>query len=479
MDRTSSRAVCVGLALVFVLAACSGNKPVSVNEPTSQGSTTEPSSSGGPTFSNPSGKPVAADPASGATSKGSAKTSPKPFVGGTKQKTSSGITYTAANIFKADEDRVGITDSQLTLCMHAPASLAAAFQDSTDDWTVYWKLLNDSGGIYGRKVNIVIKDDQYNIANGGVAAAQQCYDNNPRPFLMTAGVGFDTVPAVRDWAETHSMLYLASFATEKKLFDLTHSFEGPPSVEQFGAVAGRFVGAKYPHKVGVIWRNSPNWQGGRDRFRQEVAKKGGSVEVDLPVQQNKGDYSNEIKAMKDAKLQTVLAWINVLEFDQLEAQAASQNFYPRWVLAGFNLVTDTVGQDISGEHGPPAIGIWVTPEYHDGDMSAASYYPEVKAMRDAYVKYDPNHKIVDTDWQAWLAFKQITKMFVDCGRDCTRNKLAGMWLSGYKTQLAPLCVTDFARGRGKIGSFAFNFWHAVKRGDAYGWQQDYSCKEDF
>jgi ABC-type branched-subunit amino acid transport system substrate-binding protein len=297
---------------------------------------------------------------------------------------------------------------------------------------------------------------------------------------MMAGTGFDTVPPVRQWAETHRMLYLPSFATEKGLSSLKFSFEPAPSVEQFGAVAGRYVGAHFPKDVGVVWRNSPNWQGGRDRFVAEVKARGGNVpsNANIPVTQNQGNYSSVIKALKDANIKTVLGWINVLEFAQLEEQAAQQNYFPRWVVAGFNLVTDTVGGDINGSKGPPAIGIWVTPEYHSGEITGY-WKDEVAVMRAAYAEFDSGHTVTDTDWQGWLAFKQLTQMFKDCGQDCTRNKLAGMYLSGYKTKMSPLCQVDFARGKGKVGSFAFNIWKAVQRGSANGWQQIETCKESF
>lgn len=473
--------VACGFALALLVSACTGNRPATTVAATGDDFSPQEASeapadkAAGSTRARPA---VARAAGGGSAPSARAATAPaRPNVAGTRQQTRSGFTYKAANLFAPNRDRIGITASELTLCTHAALVLGPAFQDSEKDFQVYWQWLNDNGGIYGRKVRHIFTDDQY-TPSGGVQAAQQCYSRNPQPFLMMSGVGFDTVPAVRQWAEQNKELYLASFATEKGLSNLKYSFHFPPSVEHFGKVAGRYVKARYPGgSVGVVWRNSPNWQGGRDAYRREVQSRGAKV-TDLPVSQNQGNYTNEILALKAANATTVLAWINVLEFGQLEKQAAQQNYYPRWVVAGFNLVTDTVGSDINGSKGPPAIGLWVTPEYHNGDTKSP-WSPEQEKMRAAYRKYDPNHTITDTDWQVWLLFKQVTQLFLDCGRDCTRNKVAGMLLSGYKAKVYPLCNVDFARGRGKIGSFAFNVWKAVPRGDANGWQQIESCKENF
>ena len=216
----------VMVVLALLASACSGNKQAAISrrwadgiahglEPTARRvvrawPTTAPT---GPSAATrqPSSGAVAVMPVRGRA------------VAGTKQKTSSGFSYKAANLFSADQDRVGISSSQITLCMHAALALGPAFHDSPD-FQVYWQWLNDNGGIYGRKVNMVFTDDAY-TPTGGVQAAQQCYSHNPEPFFMMAGVGFDTVPAVRQWAEQNKMLYLASFATENGLYGSKYTFE--------------------------------------------------------------------------------------------------------------------------------------------------------------------------------------------------------------------------------------------------------------
>ena len=477
-----------GLVLALVAAACSGNHAASggaesggaPGQVAANGSTTTSSAAGSTTtVATPGGSPGAVVSAGGSTPGARASSSPSggtgPAVAGTHQTTSGGFGYTAANLYPASQDRVGITPSALTLCVHAPLIFGPAFQDSASDFQVYWQWLNGQGGIYGRKVNMIFTDDQY-TPSGGVQAAQQCQQSNP--FFMAAGVGFDTVPAVRAWAEQNHMLYLSSFATENGLYSLHYTFQLSPSVEQFGKVAGQYAAATYPGKFGVVWRNSPNWQGGRDNFEAAVKAKGSKVVADVPVQENQGDYTQAILAMQSAGVQTVLAWVNVLEFAQLEKQAAAQGYHPRWITATFNLVTQTLGSDIDGSKGPAALGLWVTPEYHNGDTTN-SWVPEEKVMQAAYAKYDPKHTITDTDWQAWLAFKQLDQMMLDCGSDCTRNKLAGMFLAGYKSLLAPLCAEDFSIGRGRLGSNQFNVMQVTDRAGTPGWKQVATCQSSF
>lgn len=395
---------------------------------------------------------------------------------GAQQDASSGG-WAPANIFSPKNDRIGLTDTTLNLCIHASLQLGAVFDNTADDFRVYWQMVNDAGGIHGRKVNVSFTDDQY-TPQGGAQAAQQCKANNA--FVMGGGVGFDTVPAVRQFAEQNDMLYLSSFATERDIAKYSRSFSFVPSIERLGNISGQYAASNFKgKKFGVIWRNSPNWQGGRDQFKAAVAQKGGTVVADVPVQKDQGDYTNAILTLRNAGAEVVLGWVNVLEFTQLAKQANAQNYRPTWVVGGFNLITDTLGHDIDGTNGPPAVGVWVTPPYPADP--GADYQPEIDRMLAAFAKYRPskNGKVNDVDWQVWVYSKQIHQLLQDCGRDCSRNRLAGMMLAGYRTSVPPGCDMDFARGGGRLAGFAIDIFKAVPNGAGARWSSAARCREGF
>ena len=159
--------------LALTAAACSGNH--TGTGAAGRGGASGQVAANGTTTSVPGGKaapvttPGAALSANGSTSSGtggggatgSGVASPGgtsgtgPAVAGTHQTTAGGFSYTAANLYPASQDRVGITPSSLTLCMHAPLVFGPAFQDSATDFQVYWQWLNGQGGIDNRKVNMV------------------------------------------------------------------------------------------------------------------------------------------------------------------------------------------------------------------------------------------------------------------------------------------------------------------------------------
>ncbi|MBV8982118.1 MAG: ABC transporter substrate-binding protein, partial [Acidimicrobiia bacterium] len=216
----------------------------------------------------------------------------------------------AAKLYSGADDTVGITDNQITLCGHAALTFGPAFNIGKSDINVFWQNLNDHGGIFGRKFKVDWQDDSYMPANA-VTAAQTCKDENT--FILLGGIGFDQIPAVRVWAEQNHELYLHHVAVQRGSEGLRYSFSALPSVEQMGHVFGQLAVQKYRgHKVAVLWRNSSNWQPGRDEFERVVKAAGMQIVGDYPVQNNQANYTQQIVEAKTAGADVVFAWENAL-----------------------------------------------------------------------------------------------------------------------------------------------------------------------
>jgi branched-chain amino acid transport system substrate-binding protein len=378
-----------------------------------------------------------------------------------------------AGPYTADEATVGIDDDSIRLCMHIAGVAGDFFGNDEHDFGVYWQWRNDQGGIHGRQVEMIFTDDEY-TPQGGVQAAEQCSAQDP--FLLTGGVGFDTVPAVREWAEQNEMIYLSSFASEADPDSLTYTYSLVSTVEQFGHVAGSFVADEPEGPVAVVWRNSPNWRTGRDAFVAVLEQNEVEVVADIPVQQNQGDFTGVVSQLRDSGAETVLGWVSAPEFLQLAGQSAEQGYLPRWVTAAFNIVPEMMGPAADGSMGPAMVGLWVTPEYHQGatDSYAAD---EIAVMEEAFATYRPDkEQLNDVVWHTWLAMKQIDQLLTDCGPDCDRNSFLEMLTSGYQADIEPMCPLSFTDGS-HVGSPALNIKRATTRGETTGWEQIETCHE--
>ena len=369
-----------------------------------------------------------------------------------------------ADLYHGADDTVGLTPSSIKLCAHAALTYGSAFHISASDLNVYWQWLNDHGGIFGRKVETNYVNDNYDPGTA-VQAAQACKDWGT--FMLLGGIGFDQIPAVRQWAEQNHMLYLHHVATTENTAGLRYSFSALPSVEDLGKQMGELAAWQFRgKKVGIIYRNSSNWSPGVKTFEQVVRAAGMQVVGSYPVTINQGNYTTEISRLQAAGAQVVFSWENALADIEILKQAQGQNYHPAWLLAAFNIITKTLGsssfdQDLWGaaawdsyDHG-----------YYGGGYS--SYAADIKEFEREYAHYDPGADLGgdggDLLFDAWESWRFLGDLLKRCGADCTRNKMAGLLLAGYHHTVPPNCDVNFGvTADHHHGGYLFNTLHVVK-----------------
>lgn len=456
------RRLSILLALVgFLAAACTGApRPESLaSKGPDGGSDTEAVLGTGDTTTTVAGQTV--DAAGNPAVAGSSVTKPGAPAGkgGTPgQSTTPGVKgadgITPLNLYSGAADRQGITDNKITLCGHAALIFASAFNTKPEDINVYWQMVNtERGGIYGRKVEATYEDDQYDPAKA-VQAAEACKAKNP--FFLLGGIGFDQIPAVREWAEQNKMLYVHHIAVEAGSANKQYSFTPQPTVEKVGVASGEFIAARYKGKrVGIVHRNSENWQPGSDAGKAYMKARGVNVVDDLGTEKNASVYSAQIAQLQSDNVEVVWFWENALAAAEFIKQAHNQGYHPTFVVFPFQTTLDVVGRDALRSR---IDGIATWPAYKRGGYDGPAAFPgtgyqeEIKAFEAAMAKYRPGVTPNDILWQVWLANKTIDHLFQVCGKDCTRNRFAGE-LAGLQGTLAPNCPVDFPRGGGHRGGF--------------------------
>ncbi len=357
-----------------------------------------------------------------------------------------GFTVKDSNLFSGASNTRGITNDTIKVCGHAALSLGAVLNTKPEDLLVFWKWLNETGGLFGRKFEVTLEDDQY-TAEGGVPAAQACAEKNP--FMIFGALGSDVIPPVRLWAEQQKELYLYGFTLRKGSEKLRYSFSGGISQEDLSLVIADLAVKKFGNKkLGLVWRNSSNLQPGRDAFKNYVTSKGMKIVADLPVQKSQGSYTSEIIALQQAGAEAVFVLEDAVTQLNVIKQGKTQQYHPNWLVFTFNIQTQTLGNDALN---PPLIGANLSPAYecHTFDGPYASYANEIREFEAAYAKYSPNTDLCsfagDIAWGGWMGFKGMAALFEACGPNCTRNRFAGVMESGYKATIGASCLVDFSR----------------------------------
>ena len=220
--------------------------------------------------------------------------------------------------------------------------------------------------------------------------------------------------------------------------------------------------------------SSLGWTGGADSFTAELRRRGYTAEIPRREIANNNDIlTAHVRALRDAGVQAVFLNINVLAWTRFVSEADGQNWYPQMFGFGFNLLTETVGQTMRKFPTSWGISPWVVYDPATNyDWSA-----EYERMRAAYRKHWNKNNPNDIDWIQWVSMKAFHRLLLDCGRDCNRNKIAGLLLSGYKRTEPPNCTVDYSRGH--FGGYLASLWRSINRGNTQVWQEVATCKARF
>jgi hypothetical protein len=302
-----------------------------------------------------------------------------------------------------------------------------------------------------------------------VQAAQTCKDWGT--FFLLGGIGFDQIPAVRQWAEQNHELYVHHIATIEGSQGLRYSFSPLPTVEQVGTWFGQVAAHQFRgEKVGILYRQSSNWTPGVQTFTQAVQAAGMQVVGSYGVQINQGNYEQELTQLHAAGAQVIFAWENALAEVEMIQQAQAQNWFPAWLVNGFDLISNTLGSTATEQQmwGPAEWDEYDSGYYGDG---FASYADQIHEFEAEYKQYDPNLDLnsstgrdgADLLFLNWEAQKYLDSLLTACGPDCTRNKMAGLLLAGWNPTVPPNCPADFGRTSDHHhGGYTFNVIHAIK-----------------
>ncbi len=471
MDRLRTiKLVASAMAFALVLGACSGGSGEESAADVADSSGSNSAAEGtGAAESSPDGAETGA--AAQAARKGETITAPS----GVKVTVPSSGGPAVANLFTAAEDRIGLHPDKVVFCGHAATTFGPAFNTSPEDLNVYWE---EVGKIHGRRVEISFENDNYDPTTAR-QAAQACFDK--KPFVLLGGIGFDQIPAVRKFAEDKHILYYHHIAARD--LKKRYSFSILPSVEQVGDFAGQWIGSKYKNrKVGVIYRESENWEPGHQSFLRKVRSLGARVVADMGVTKNQGSYLTEINELRSQGAQTVFVWENALAATAILQESKGQNYHPKFVVFPFNISTDAWGNQALN---PPVDGVAVWPAYSPGDYSGpfASYAAEIKKFEEVYRRRRPGVAVTDIHWQVWLGWRALHQTLEACGRDCTRNKILGLSLARPLSydETKPSCRVDLTRN-GHVGGFWATMFTAYRRANgSAGWRHvpGYVCRESF
>jgi len=227
----------------------------------------------------------------------------------------------------------GVTEDTITLGSHYPLTGVAApgYSEIPTGVQAYFDYVNKNGGVNGRKIKWVYRDDAYNPTNTSQVVNQLVLKDEV--FAIMGGLGTPTHSAVIDFLNSEGVpdLFVASgsrlWGEDPKKNPETFGWQ--TDYESEGKIIGQFIKEKFPNaKVGLFLQDDDFGQDGEKGVRQFLDDKQiVSTQRYTPGNVNVGP---QISALQGAGADFVVGF-NVPSYTALSQLTALQLGYkPQW-----------------------------------------------------------------------------------------------------------------------------------------------------
>lgn len=238
----------------------------------------------------------------------------------------------------------GVTDTKVTVGGHFPLTGPAApgYSDIPVAIEAYFEYVNDNGGINGRELEFIARDDGYNPTNTVKVTKQLVLDDGV--FAIVGGLGTPTHSKVVDYLNSSRVpdLFVSSGCLcWDEPEDHPYTFGWLPSYTVEGKILGNYIAENFPDaKVGVFYQDDDfgaDGMAGLDKYIEDqiVAREG--------YQSGTTDIGPQIAAIKQADADVVVL-LTVPTYTALAHLAAAElNYAPQFVSSSVGADPVTVG----------------------------------------------------------------------------------------------------------------------------------------
>lgn len=331
-------------------------------------------------------------------------------------------------------DRTGVSDTKIRIGIHAPITGAAPFPQNAFDKgkDVYWKFVADKGGIFGRNIEVVFRDDQFNPSR----AVQVCREmvEQEKVFILMGAAGSEQITACARYANSMGVPYLSAGVNEDGLTGLgTYFATSQTYAQQHPALVSYIANKLKKTKLAIVLNNTPALNETQQSVTKLAQAAGLTIVRQSRIGKNASDSEllSEANALRTSGAEVVYLLTSPVNFIKLATNGQAQAYSPVYMGPGI-----TNGLNIVAEAGCPAIGpakfFSPFPQLDVIDNLDADY-------QKSYQKYNGG-KGDDIGLAEWGLSKVIGSMLQAAGKDLSRQSFLAALESGkeFATNVYPV-----------------------------------------
>ena len=289
----------------------------------------------------------------------------------------------------------GVTANSVTFGTHTPLTGPAApgYSEIAPASQAFFNYVNAHGGVFGRKINLVIKDDAYNPTNTVNVVHQLVLQSNV--FGIYEGLG----------TPTHTKV--VSFLNAEKIPDLfvasgcpcwdngttqPYTFGWQPNYTIEGKILGQYIKQHFAgKKVGVLYQDDDFGKGGLAGIQAEVSA--ASIVAKQPYEVGTQTLAPEITAMKSAGAQVLVDFTVPIYTAIGQLTSFTLGYKPQLVISSVGIDPTTVGALLKTVSKGKASGTAliegaITDGYLPSNTDTSN--PWIKLFMKVHAQYDPS-----------------------------------------------------------------------------------------
>jgi branched-chain amino acid transport system substrate-binding protein len=308
----------------------------------------------------------------------------------------------------------GVTDTEILIGQTGPQTGPAALWGAVGRGSgLFFKGINDEGGIHGRKIRYILRDDGYQPAKTKAIATE--FVEQIGIFATAGCIGVGPGMAVRDYY-TENKVVMVSFGVSgvtnwiqpfnKYIFPIF-----PLYVDEAYALTRYFYEQMKLTKVAVFYQNDDYGKQGLEGVERYEKEKNLKVAVSVSAEVTDRDLSSHALKLKNSGAEAVIMWAMPTHGALLLAECAKIGFKPQWGTST-TLSDAPVFMQITK-------GLWAGMIHSSGIEAPDSNHPLMVKYRAWHQKYEPNERWGTFYYSGCLYAEPLAEGLRRAGRNLT------------------------------------------------------------
>lgn len=248
-------------------------------------------------------------------------------------------------------------------------------------------IVNDEGGIAGRKIKYFIRDDQYNPSQtvAGVKELVERYGI----LAFVGGVGTACCQSVYKYLLDNKIIWISPCSGARSFYDPFNPYLWNMwvSYENDASILAKFaIEKKKFKKIAMLYNNDDYGLDSLDSVKYRLKKYNMELTAALPVEPTERDLSSQVAKLKASGAEAVIAFCAPTQAAIALRTSVSQGFRPQW-LHSYNLSDFPMMSKITD-------GLWAKEGVITSAFTVPPFadHPLIKKYRAAQQKYAPTER---------------------------------------------------------------------------------------